>query len=89
MTTLIVHDNKLFQELADAISTGNINAIHDLLNEDGMFIIADSKLELQETDKYGLDQSIHCKIGNPMILFDDGGSLSRPKIQGISHTRST
>lgn len=83
------------QELAKAISAGNINLIHDLLDDNGEYIIADSKLELQKTDKYGFlnwlrplmnernlssenkltyyfDQCLHCRIGNPVIIFDNG-----------------
>lgn len=92
-----VDQKELAQELADAISTGNILLIHDLLDEDGSYIIADSKLELYKSDKYGFlnwlgplmkernlssenklsfyfDQCLDCKIGNPVILFDEGKS---------------
>ena len=53
MQDLQIQQKKLVQELAEAIATGNIHLIHDLLDEDGKYIIADTKLELQETDKYG------------------------------------
>lgn len=95
MQDLQIQQKKLVQELAEAIATGNIHLIHDLLDEDGGYIITDSKFELQETDKYGFlnwikplmedrgldfenkltynfDQCMHCQIGNPVILFDEG-----------------
>jgi len=95
LSALQTKQKELVQDLADAISTGNIHLIHDLLDKDGKYIIADSKLKLQETDKYGFlnwlrtlmeernlssanklsyyfDQCLHCRIGNPVIIFDDG-----------------
>ena len=40
-------------KLADSISTGDINQVHELLDEEGEFTISDSTIELVTTDKYG------------------------------------
>jgi hypothetical protein len=86
---------ELARKLADSISTGNINHVHDLLDDEGEFTISDSTLEFAITDKYGflnwlkpflmernlssvnkidytIDQCLFCKIGNPVIIFEDG-----------------
>lgn len=85
----------IVDDLAYAISIGDMNHINELLNENGEYVIANSKLELQKTDKYGFlnwikpileekkidfvnrlkyefDQCMFCRIGNPVIIFDDG-----------------
>ena len=86
---------ELARKLADSISTGDINQVHELLDDEGEFTISDSNLELVITDKYGflnwikpffmernlssvnkidytIDQCLFCKIGNPVIIFEDG-----------------
>jgi hypothetical protein len=86
---------ELTRKLADSISNGDINQVHELLDDEGEFTICDPNYELMTTDKYGflnwikpfllerklssfnkmdytIDQCIFCKIGNPVILFEDG-----------------
>ena len=85
---------ELAHKLADSISTGDINHVHELLVDEGEFTISDSNLEMIITDKYGflnwikpfliernlssenkidytIDQCLFCKIGNPIIIFED------------------
>jgi len=61
----------LVQELAEAISSGNIQLIHDLLDENGEYIIADSKLELQKADKYGFLTWINSLMEERQLGFEN------------------
>ena len=95
MIEVIKDQQALARKLADSISTGDINQVHELLDDEGEYTISDYNLELTITDKYGflnwikpflmernlssvnkidytIDQCLFCKIGNPVIIFEDG-----------------
>ena len=98
METTIKTDQKtITTELAEAISSFNIDKVADLLSENGEYGIQDEKDEIVPTNKanfikwlsdcideflfvnedrtklnYIIDQCLHCRIGNPVIIFENG-----------------
>ena len=95
MIEVIKDQKELTRKLANSISTGDINQVHQLLDEEGEFTTFDSTLEFEITDKYGflnwikpflvernlssvnkiaytIDRCLFCKIGNPVIIFENG-----------------
>jgi hypothetical protein len=98
METVIAKNQKtLTTELAEAISEFNIDAVGNLLLDNGEFQILDEKDETIISNKdgfifwlkncfdvytsvnedinqlnYTIDQCLHCRVGNPVIIMDNG-----------------
>lgn len=53
MIEVIKEQKELARKLADSISTGDINHVQELLDEDGKYTIYDPNFELITTDRYG------------------------------------
>jgi hypothetical protein len=98
METIIATNQKtLTVELAEALSEFNIDAVGNLLLDNGEFQILDDKDETIISNKngfilwlkccfdeytsvnedhkqldYTIDQCLHCRVGNPVIIIDNG-----------------